>query len=127
MMPTMTAQSKNVFWLFFTGFFGLLAITVTINLSFSTPPTAAATNQAQGFQFMTKYGCLTCHKLNGIGSTVGPNLDEVGLRREVDWMKRWIKIPHSIKSNSRMPSFVYLPDEHIKIIAEYLSERRGAK
>lgn len=120
----MTPQSKNVFMIFFTSFFGLLLIVVTINLSFSKATTVTANNRAQGFQLMKKYGCFTCHKLNGMGSTVGPNLDDVGNRREVEWMRRWIKNPFSIKSNSRMPSFIYLPDEQIQIIAEYLSQQR---
>lgn len=120
----MTEQSKNVFLLFFISFFGLLLITVTINMSFSKAPQTAVNDQAEGFQLMKKYGCFTCHRLNGVGSTVGPNLDDVGNRREVQWMTRWIKNPFSIKSNSRMPSFIYLPDEQIRVIAEYLSQQK---
>jgi len=123
-MIIMTEQSKNVFLLFFISFFGLLLITVTINMSFSKAPQATVNDQAEGFQLMKKYGCFTCHRLEGAGSTVGPNLDDVGNRREVEWMTRWIKNPFSIKSNSRMPSFVYLPDEQIRVIAEYLSQQK---
>ncbi len=110
--------------IFFTCFLGLVLITVTINLSFSKATMATVNDQAPGFQLMKKYGCLTCHKLGGVGSTVGPKLDNVGNRRDVEWMARWIKNPFLIKSNSRMPSFIYLPDEQIQIIAEYLSQQR---
>ncbi len=75
---------------------------------------------------MKKYGCLSCHKLHGVGSTVGPALDSIGTKREAEWMARWIKNPFAIKRNSRMPAFVYLPDDQIRIIAEYLSQQRGA-
>lgn len=120
----MTPQSKNVFFLFFSGFVGLLLATVTINLSFYTGSPAAVNGHAEGFQLMKKYGCLTCHRLHGVGSTVGPALDDVGSRREAEWIARWVKNPSAIKSNARMPSFVYLPDEQIRIIADYLSQQK---
>jgi mono/diheme cytochrome c family protein len=74
---------------------------------------------------MKKNGCFSCHKLNGTGSVVGPALDDIGTKREAEWMARWIKNPYAIKRNSRMPPFFYLPDEHIRVIAEYLSQQRG--
>ncbi len=122
----MTAQSKKIFPLFFAGFFGVLLTTVTINLAFYNPTSVAATsNDGDGYVFMKKYGCFSCHKLHGVGSTVGPTLDDIGTKREAEWMARWIKNPFSIKHNSRMPPFFYLPDEQILVIAEYLSQQRG--
>jgi mono/diheme cytochrome c family protein len=122
----MTTQSKKVFFLFFSGLFGVLATAVTINLAFYNPSAVAAKgNGSEGYAFMKKYGCLSCHKLHGVGSTVGPALDDIGTKREAEWMARWIKNPFSIKHNSRMPPFFYLPDEHIRVIAEYLSQQRG--
>jgi mono/diheme cytochrome c family protein len=122
----MTTQSQRVFFLFFAGFFGVLLTTVTINLAFHNPSAVAAkSNGSEGYAFMKKYGCLSCHKLHGVGSTVGPALDSIGTKRDAEWMARWIKNPFTIKHNSRMPAFVYLPDDQIRIIAEYLSRQRG--
>ncbi|MCG3118008.1 MAG: hypothetical protein ALAOOOJD_00141 [bacterium] len=122
----MTTQSQKVFFLFFAGFLGVLLTTVTINLAFYNPVSVAATSSdSEGYAFMKKYGCLSCHKLHGVGSTVGPVLDSIGARREAAWMARWIKNPFALKPNSRMPAFVYLPDEHIRVIAEYLSQQRA--
>lgn len=124
----MTPPSKKVFFLFLAGFFGLLLTTVTINLAFYNATSAAVQDDGSaGHALMKKYGCFSCHKLHGMGSTVGPALDDVGTRREVDWMARWIKNPNAIKSNTRMPPFFYLPDEQIRIIAEYLSQQRSAE
>jgi mono/diheme cytochrome c family protein len=122
----MTTQSQRVFFLLFAGFFGVLLTTVTINLAFYNPSAVAAkSNGSEGYVFMKKYGCLSCHKLHGVGSTVGPALDSIGTKRDAEWMARWIKNPFTIKYNSRMPAFVYLPDDQIRIIAEYLSRQRG--
>lgn len=122
----MTTQSQKVFFLFFAGFFGVLLTTVTINLAFYNPANVAAkSNDSEGYVFMKKYGCLSCHKLHGVGSTVGPGLDSIGTKREAEWMARWIKNPFLIKPNSRMPAFVYLPDEHLRAIAAYLSQQRA--
>ncbi len=122
----MTAQSQKAFFLFFAGFFGVLLTTVTINLAFYNPASLSAKNDGSaGYALMKKYGCLSCHKLHGVGSTVGPGLDGAGAKREAEWLARWIKNSSSIKSNSRMPPFFYLPDEHIRLIAEYLSQQRG--
>lgn len=122
----MTAQSQKVFFLFFAGFLGILLTTVTINLAFYSPASVSAqNNESEGYVFMKKYGCLSCHKLHGVGSTVGPALDSIGAKREAEWMARWIKNPFAIKPNSRMPAFVYLPDEHLRVIAAYLSQQRG--
>lgn len=127
-VSTMTTQSKKVFFLFLAGFFGLLLTTVTINLAFYNATRAAVQDDgSEGRALMKKYGCFSCHKLHGAGSTVGPALDDVGTRREADWMARWIKNPSAIKSNTRMPPFFYLPDEQIRIIAEYLSRQHSAK
>jgi cytochrome c551/c552 len=122
----MTSQSKKVFFLFCSGFFGALLTTVTINLAFYNPASVSAKgNDSEGYALMKKYGCLSCHKLHGVGSTVGPVLDDIGTKREAEWMARWIKNSSSIKPNSRMPPFFYLPEEHIRVIAEYLSQQRG--
>ena len=40
-----------------------------------TPP-----RHSEALVLIDRYGCLSCHQLGGEGSTVGPNLDVVGLR-----------------------------------------------
>lgn len=104
----------------------MMLTAVTINLAiYNSANVSAAGNGSEGHALMKKYGCFSCHKLHGAGTLVGPVLDDVGNRREAEWMSRWIRNPYAIKSNSRMPPFFYLPDEHIRIIAEYLSQQRS--
>lgn len=122
----MTTPSRKVFFIFFAGFCMMLLTAVTINLAIhNSANVSAAGNGSEGHALMKKYGCFSCHKLHGTGSRVGPVLDDIGTKREAEWLARWIKNPYAIKSNSRMPPFFYLPDEHIRIIAEYLSQQRG--
>lgn len=122
----MTPQGEKAFFIYFAGFFGVLLTTVTINLAlYSSTSISVKDANSEGYVLMKKYGCFTCHKLHGAGSLVGPVLDDIGTKREANWMARWIKDPYSIKRNSRMPPFFYLPDEHIRKIAEYLSQQRG--
>ena len=122
----MTTQSKKVFIFLFTGLFGVLLAAVTINSAFySSASVSLQRNESEGYTLMKKYGCFSCHKLHGVGSTVGPVLDDIGAKREAEWMALWIKNPYSLKRNSRMPPFFYLSDDQIRVIAEYLSQQRG--
>jgi len=40
-----------------------------------------------------KGNCSSCHILNGIGRGVGPELSEVGLRRDIDYLRRAVMAP----------------------------------
>ncbi|MEE3328849.1 MAG: cytochrome c [Myxococcota bacterium] len=51
--------------------------------------------------------CLHCHKVNGVGGQIGPELN-AGLRpamaREQAWLRQWIGAPDQIRPNTRMPA-----------------------
>jgi len=43
--------------------------------------------------YENKGNCAACHILNGVGRGVGPELSEVGLRRNIEYLTRAVKAP----------------------------------
>jgi nitric oxide reductase subunit C len=82
---------------------------------------AAATAPNPGERLFRTNGCPACHRIGGIGGSVGPDLTTVGNRRDKAWMKSQLKNPKSHDANSIMPSFAQLPEKDIDDIAAYLS------
>jgi len=69
-------------------------------------------------------GCSACHELFGNGTAVfGPNLDGVGSRRTLTWLKEFIKNPRSGVSEKpyklKMDQ-VDLQDNEITSLAQYM-------
>jgi len=69
--------------------------------------------------------CVACHKLDGQGGTVGPNLTHVGNRRDYESIRAIIEDPLSQYDESQMPPFGdKLPREQIEAMARYLAARK---
>jgi mono/diheme cytochrome c family protein len=51
-------------------------------------------------------GCINCHAFGSAGSTLGPNLTEVGSRRTADWLTTWIKDPSAVVGTNRGPNLL---------------------
>jgi mono/diheme cytochrome c family protein len=49
-------------------------------------------------------GCINCHVFGSLGSSLGPNLTEIGSRRTAEWLNRWIKDPTTIPGTDRGPN-----------------------
>lgn len=81
---------------------------------------APATERPQVFNQM----CTACHSLEGKGGNVGPALDDVGARRNKDYITSWLKDPIAIKADSKMPKLP-LSDGDINALAHYLSQMKG--
>ncbi len=86
-------------------------------------PSSAAGGEAaeKGVQLFASLGCAACHRIGGVGGTVGPDLSKVGGRRTRKWIEQQIRDPKSHNPNSIMPSFSKLSDEDNDSLAEYLS------
>lgn len=69
--------------------------------------------------------CIACHSLQGQGGKIGPTLDEVGTRRDRDFIVKWLKDPTSIKPDSKMPKLP-LSDADITELSAFLSQQKGA-
>jgi mono/diheme cytochrome c family protein len=57
-------------------------------------------------------GCRGCHKLNGIGGSIGPDLTEEGAsHRSPDWLERHFLAPNQVSSGSAMPNYHFTHDQ----------------
>ncbi len=87
------------------------------------PLAAAAGGPAAppGEAVFTAQGCRSCHKLNGAGGDIGPDLTHVGSRRTAEWIEQQIKDPRSHFPDSPMPSFARLSPKDMKALVDFLS------
>jgi mono/diheme cytochrome c family protein len=69
-----------------------------------------------------RYKCYACHRFNGYGGTLAPDLSYEGSRAQKKWIVDFLKNPQTIRPTLilRMPQF-NMPDKDAAIAAEYLS------
>jgi mono/diheme cytochrome c family protein len=73
-------------------------------------------------------GCFMCHRLNGEGGKVGPDLTVEGNRgRTNEWLIGHFKDPSSYTPGSIMPAFRNLTDEQLKALTVFLQSQKGKK
>ncbi|HET7212835.1 MAG TPA: c-type cytochrome [Terriglobia bacterium] len=71
-------------------------------------------------------GCFTCHKLDGQGGTVGPDLSAEGARgRSPEWLIGHFKDPPKFTPGSVMPPFKYLTPEQLQALTAFLESRKA--
>ncbi len=82
-------------------------------------PEWAATPQEDFLKgsIVAKYQCTTCHTITGTGGTVGPILNFVGLRRQEEWLRRWLDDPQAVKPGTKMPKFDFTSEELGNVVA----------
>lgn len=71
-----------------------------------------------------KFQCVTCHTITDIGGTVGPVLNQVGLRRDEEWLRRWLTNPNLVKPGTKMPKFPFTPEEFDLAVKSLMSLKR---
>lgn len=64
--------------------------------------------------------CTACHTLQGQGGNVGPNLDGIGSRRDLAYLKKWLTNPFELKADSKMPKMP-LAEKDIDELANFLA------
>jgi len=69
------------------------------------------------------YGCVACHRIEGKGGAIGPDLTHVASRLKTAWIYRWISDPQHWLPDARMPKFE-MPGDDLLAITRYLSEQR---
>lgn len=58
---------------------------------------------ARGHEVFERAGCIGCHKLQGVGGVIGPELDKVGAHRRPEWLLKHFKNPAAVTPGSAMP------------------------
>ena len=74
-----------------------------------------------------KIVCMSCHRLDGHGATVGPALDNLSARYSRPELDKWLSNPQAVKSGTAMPNPTDLgvsADEK-KEIADFLLSNGG--
>jgi mono/diheme cytochrome c family protein len=84
----------------------------------------------EGRHILETHGCRGCHKLNGVGGSIGPDLTEEGAKnRSPEWLARHFIQPNSVSPNSPMPNF-HFTGEQARALTFYMlsltSEQMGA-
>ena len=125
-------------WLF-VGFVGFVAIGLGPLAGQQAPcrlpvDTALAT---RGQSLFSSRACVGCHSI-GKGKRVGPDLAGVTERRDLDWLRRWLKNPTAMlasdslakallvqNNNVAMPA-MRLADDEVEALLHYIA-REGQK
>jgi mono/diheme cytochrome c family protein len=84
---------------------------------------AASAATEAGKIYKLELGCNACHRRDGPGGMVGPDLTGLGQRLKAHWVARWIDNPQAFRAKTLMPNFG-LSHEDAKQLAEYLMSSR---
>jgi mono/diheme cytochrome c family protein len=81
-------------------------------------PNAVTVATGRGL-FFERYGCQSCHQVNGKGGYLGPPLDKVGARLNPGWIFHWLKNPQAMNRSTIEPNN-NLTDAETEAITAYL-------
>jgi nitric oxide reductase subunit C len=87
------------------------------------PMKEAAFHPAGSFgEVYERYRCSTCHKFNGYGGDLAPDLTYEGSRAQRQWIVDFLKNPQTIRPTLtlRMPQF-NMSDKEAAILADYMT------
>jgi len=73
-----------------------------------------------GEKLYRSLGCSACHSISGIGGTSGPELTNVGSKRDRTWLIAHFKNPASLVPNSAMPSYEKLKEQELNDLTDYM-------
>lgn len=84
----------------------------------------------EGRQLFESEGCHGCHKLNGVGGSIGPDLTEEGAsERSPQWLENHFLNPSKVSPGSAMPNF-HFTREQARALTYYMlsltSQEMGA-
>ena len=66
----------------------------------------------EGRRLFETEGCRGCHKLNGVGGSIGPDLTEEGAsHRSPEWLERHFLAPNAVSAGSAMPNFHFTREQ----------------
>lgn len=85
---------------------------------------SAVTSVTPGEAVYKAQGCSACHMIAGVGGKVGPDLSQVGKRRDTEWIEAQLRNPKSHNPQSIMPGFSRLSKKDVDDLAHYLAGLR---
>jgi cbb3-type cytochrome oxidase cytochrome c subunit len=92
---------------------------LTLTPQNETPVLAAPDFATQGAMVYHTNHCNACHQIRGVGSTLAPALDGVGLRHDRAWLEKHFADPAGVSKGSIMPPYRFMPMD-LDAICQYL-------
>ncbi len=96
----------------------ILSIFLTIVLFYGNASAQGLKKNAM--KVINAEGCLSCHTINGVGGSMGPNLSKEGEKgHSIHWLEVQITNPGEHDPSSIMPHF-HLKPAQLETVAKYL-------
>ena len=77
---------------------------------------------SNGSLLLHKHGCIQCHRFQGEGGMLGPDLTAVVQRRSNEYINRYLRNPRAANPQARMPAFPELSWKERRAIIAYLAQ-----
>ena len=86
-----------------------------------------ATTITTGQRLFEELGCHGCHLVEGYEdlTKVGPYLRLASAKLDPSWLVRWVTNPHEFRPKTRMPNFMFKPDEAVAVAAYLLDSTKA--
>ena len=76
---------------------------------------------ARGQEVFKEEFCSTCHRIDGVGETRGPDLTHIGSRLQEDYLRAWLQDPESFKPETIMPAVMAQGEDLDALVAYMMS------
>jgi cytochrome c2 len=82
---------------FIPGFTVAMVLAVAAAVQANTRESAGAQGDpAKGKEVFAAQKCSVCHKVNGVGGAIGPDLGGIGLKRDAAWLAKYLPNPAAL-------------------------------
>lgn len=122
--PESSGPSPNHPWPY-----GVIGVRIASRQSLFGPAMPLLQAHQRGFELYSK-SCMTCHSINGVGGTLGPDLNypkNVYEYWQPAQLISYVQDPSKFRLNAKMPSFASLGEENIVAILDYVKHMQGHK
>jgi cytochrome c2/nitrate reductase cytochrome c-type subunit len=75
----------------------------------------------RGREIFARARCVSCHRVDGRGGDLGPDLSTIGSRVNREWLRGYLHDPHAEQPDTRMPRFRF-DDAGLRDLVSYLAE-----
>jgi ubiquinol-cytochrome c reductase cytochrome b subunit len=129
---TMSGYLIFVAWVIILAFVGYFSKPETASSQNPVSQTIASAqiseNASKGDQLFRSMSCIGCHRVNGQGGTIGPELSSESLKgKSRQWLITQIRDPKKHNPNTVMPAFSSATDQQVNELVDYLQNLGSSK
>ena len=99
---------------------GLLRASLVLAVTLGLALPVLAGDAGAGAEAYKANKCSMCHQIAGQGGKMGGALDDVGSKRDAEWLKKYIKDPKSVEPNGKMKAYPSIADKDLDDLVAYL-------